>query len=295
MKNDLFLLKSQYGQARGFPSLEHRSLSARCRMVLFENSSRGGLRIHDKVRTLDRAVADSDQALNRQFVWASWFSQGIIRSMHGGLIEAGDRGISIEQLKEKAAGPSEEEEQQGRRYKRMKKMFQKTCSKELDARLQSNPSARMRFKLERWELAGLPGITADRFPRALDDVRRYLPPRVGAAVLKTAWNGWCTRRRFQLHGRCVFRCGSWVQEDSIEHYAGCPVCVGFLRNRLRYRGATDRGHLVVLGTHIQENGPGKLMRLALWSYTLFRAFNMLRCYELCVVPLSSFDSISGSL
>ena len=67
-----------------------------------------------------------------------------------------------------------------------------------------------------------------------------------------------------------------MQEDSIEHYAGCKYCVGFLRRRLHYQGPIDRGHLVVLGVNRCDPRPEDVMRLALWSYMVYRAFNRFR-------------------
>ena len=48
-----------------------------------------------------------------------------------------------------------------------------------------------------------------------------LQPRVRAAVLRTWWNGWVTKRRMQDRSKgCIFGCTS---EDSIEHYACCST------------------------------------------------------------------------
>ena len=143
-------------------------------------------------------------------------------------------------------------------------------------RFELNPITRMRFKLERWNLCGFPGRTAERFVRALGCLKDNLPPRVCAAVLRTCWNGWCTKRRFQKLGPCVFGCGAFLQADSLEHYSGCQVCVGFLRSRLRYLTPIDRGHLIVLGVHRAYPDLGALLRLALWNYVLYMSFNHCR-------------------
>ena len=45
------------------------------------------------------------------------------------------------------------------------------------------------------------------------------------------WNRWCTARRFQEDGTCVFGCPGEAQ-DSIEHYAHCPSQVSFARTKL---------------------------------------------------------------
>ena len=58
---------------------------------------------------------------------------------------------------------------------------------------------------------------------------KLVAPRVLSAVVHTLWNGWCTKRRFQVeHSDCIFRCSADNGEDSIEHYAQCPSLSVFL-------------------------------------------------------------------
>ncbi len=52
-------------------------------------------------------------------------------------------------------------------------------------------------------------------------LRRLVPPRVVAVVIRTWYDGRCTQRRFQTRGsRCLFGRGSG--EDSVQHYMRCP-------------------------------------------------------------------------
>ena len=225
-KEDLFTLKRNYGQVRSFPSLMHLSISSRLRLATFENLVRGGLKLRTKARTLKETMAFSAQCLGRTQLWFSWFSAGILQDLLSCYEQISQAGLSVETLKEKAAGPQDDEDSLPHaRGKRMKRDFQKTVRRELDLRFEVNPVSRMRFKLERWNLPGFPGRTAERFVRALSQLKEHLPPRVCAAILRTAWNGWCTKRRFQSLGACVFGCGAFLQADSVEHYSGCRVCV----------------------------------------------------------------------
>ena len=144
------------------------------------------------------------------------------------------------------------------------------------ARLQVNYVARMRFKLDRWNLSGFPGNTANRFLRALEVVKARMPPKVGAAVLRAAWNGWCTSRRFQQRGRCLFGCNAFIQEDSLEHYSCCSVGIHFLRRTLHFRQRVNKGHLLVLGANVGNLSEENYCKLALWSYVMYMAFNQLR-------------------
>ena len=59
-------------------------------------------------------------------------------------------------------------------------------------------------------------------------------PRVAIALFRTWLNGWCTARRFQdYNSSCLCQCESANSEDSIEHYAHCPVVVHFAVNKLK--------------------------------------------------------------
>eukprot|EP00973_Karenia_brevis_P063622 8844260-Karenia_brevis.AAC.1 len=52
-------------------------------------------------------------------------------------------------------------------------------------------------------------------------IAKLVPPRAVAALVRTAWNGWVTGRRFQNYtSRCVFGCAA---EDSVEHYSQCKA------------------------------------------------------------------------
>ena len=64
-------------------------------------------------------------------------------------------------------------------------------------------------------------IRTERALVVLPGLSGTLQPRVRAAVLRTWWNGWVTKRRMQDRSKgCIFGCTS---EDSIEHYACCST------------------------------------------------------------------------
>ena len=74
----------------------------------------------------------------------------------------------------------------------------------------------------------------------------------------------------------MFGCGSFTQSDSLEHYSGCRICVGFLRRHLHYSAPIHRGHLIVLGVNAGVPSIETLVKLSLWVYALYRTFNILR-------------------
>ena len=277
-KRDFQFLKEHLGQARSFPDLQCMGLSARCRMLVFENISRGGLHLGSRRASLERFMADSDQCLKRQRRWAAWLRMGIVQSMANCRTELGLRNLSIESLKLKAAGCSEGETLEGdNNYKKMRRDFQRTVRSELSKLIPYEPIERIRHKLDRWSLCGMPGRTAKNTLVVLRELRKRVPPRVSAALLRSMFNGWCTERRFQRHGPCVFQCNEFCQEDIIEHYASCPVCVQFLRSRINYSDPIDRGHLVVAGAHQGELRTEHHTKLAVWNFVVYSAFNTLRC------------------
>ena len=190
-----------------------------------------------------------------------------------------------------AAGQGDPEEAANSKAKRIRKNFQKTLTKELKKKVKIDQVSRARFKLARWNLGGYPGKTASRFIKAMERIKSLVPPKVCAAVLRTAWNGWCTARRFQGHGLCVFGCKCWIQEDSIEHYANCSISTTFIRKHLGYRHDLSRGSLVALGTHYAMPSDEDLLRLALWNFALYKAFNHSRHKQGNNLSLQEIDGL----
>ncbi len=73
-------------------------------------------------------------------------------------------------------------------------------------------------------------------------LRLLVPPRVLAAVLRTWYNGWCTKRRFQGKGDRLFGC--FLGEDSVDYYMCCSRLHLYGQARLRLplaRDFADRG------------------------------------------------------
>ena len=99
-------------------------------------------------------------------------------------------------------------------------------TKEIRGQEKFDPHYRIRKKLARWRLPGTPRVQGERFQRFLYQLKSKATPRVQAAVLKTAWNGWGTCRRFQggraTNATCLVGCQCWAR-DSLEHYDYCPT------------------------------------------------------------------------
>ena len=66
---------------------------------------------------------------------------------------------------------------------------------------------RARARLARWPVPVELGLCPIRLQRNLEAICDLVPPRVLTAVWRTAWNGWCTTRRFQQGpAPCVLSC-----------------------------------------------------------------------------------------
>ena len=276
-KEDFYQLGKHLGQQKSFPSVGDMGLAARTRLMVFENLTQGGLGISVKFRNLQDTLRNMD-SMGRLDLWHSWFFEGILAHIHSCRAELGLWDLNVSTLLDSAATPRSEEESPVSLEKRRKKNFQKTVRTALLAKHSYSPTERMRHKLDRWNLAGFPGETASKCIQSLSLLKKWVPPRVCSAVLRTMWNGWCTQRRFQQSGHCVFQCGCfWSEEDSIEHYSKCEVVVGFARRRLNLRPTVwNQGYLTTLGLSNGFCTPEELTIRALWVYAVYKAHNLLR-------------------
>ena len=109
--------------------------------------------------------------------------------------------------------------------------FQKVAEENILQKLQTPyyPEARLRQKLDRWKLAGIPGILERRTLSNCMLLKEFCAPRVVSAYFKALWNGWVTDARmrslFATQGRDLRRCmlGCVDNIDSLDHYCICPV------------------------------------------------------------------------
>ena len=144
------------------------------------------------------------------------------------------------------------------------------------------PCGTLRLRVSRWRriecasgwpagiFPGLPLRVARRTLRHLHRLKSLAPPRLSAAVLSTAWNRWCTERRFGRHGPCVLQCGVQQGEDSVEHYALCPIVRGFAASFLRLDFPGARGLEVLTLSAPELDCDVTLVRAAILAYATWR-------------------------
>ena len=143
---------------------------------------------------------------------------------------------------------------------------------------------RMQHRMQRWALPGGEQEAAARAVTTLQNLGPLVPPRVWAAVLRALWNGWVTARRWPegpMAGQtCIFGCQG--QEDSIEHYACCPIVAGFAWRRLGLRtvpGASATARLaefLLLDVDPAQRPPVELTLSALRLAAVYKTHNWWR-------------------
>ena len=98
------------------------------------------------------------------------------------------------------------------------------------------PEARLRQKMVRWKLIGVPGILERRVLKVYSLLEKRCAPEVLAAYYRALWNGWVTDARFRTlleanSGRvrgCAL--GRPNASDSLDHYSLCPNFWNFVQS-----------------------------------------------------------------
>ena len=143
-----------------------------------------------------------------------------------------------------------------------------------------NHESVLRRKLDRWKFHRiLEGTLARRAARVLHTTFQIVPLRVALVLLRTWFNGWCTARRFQAkQSRCLIGCAPNIHaehQDSIEHYAYCPVIVHFATHHLYLSDSEDDRLLQFLCLRKNMSHEEQVVRMLL-LYAVYTATNMLR-------------------
>ena len=107
---------------------------------------------------------------------------------------------------------------------KLRRAWQRSARDVLLRNAPANHLVFIRRRLDRWEVPLLRGRRTERFLKLLQRLHSLVPPRVIAAVVRTNFNGWCTKRRFGLTGGCIFGCSG---TDCIEHYSCCSAVHDF--------------------------------------------------------------------
>jgi hypothetical protein len=198
---DLHAFRIHHGLPRDFADTQEVSFAAPFRVAHREASAAGGFAVSSMVRRLDTLCSDSE-FLARGGRWRNWYKHSYYHNLNTATQYGLRLGITIDSIED-----------------------------DLGSSAPRSHTRAQAKRLQRWRLPLFPRIRAMRALRVLVRLRRLVPPRVLAAVLRTWFNGWCTKRRFQGKGECLFGCLSG--EDSIDHYMRCTRLHAYGQARLR--------------------------------------------------------------
>ena len=138
---------------------------------------------------------------------------------------------------------------------------------------------RLRHKLSIWRIDVFVSPRARRMVRVCHAVKDLVPPRVLAALIRTWFNGWVTKGRFQVYGwesTCMWGC-SCRDGDSLKHYSVCPVLARWRRSIGLMDGnsvESRRAAFMMLKKDI-DDCPSRMAWGAMAVYSIYQTYNLL--------------------
>lgn len=293
-KKDLFNLKT-WGLPQNFPSLEVVALAAQRRVAQYENTLHGGLRIIQRCRDLDHALLHSTH-LDRLARWHSWYDRSFLRTLQRAISHFDRLGHTSNTLEITLAGPSNQPPFDQDTIRQIRRKFQSHLTRVAANTIVYARDARLRQKLQRWHLPLFPRQNVEHFLQLLARLKPLVPPRIMAAILRCAWNGWTTGRRFQRTTRshsCLFQCHP-DSDDSIEHYASCPRVATFSHRYLNLpklpTPPAQRADFILVGANqLWRTDDATLVKKGVRVYATYRATQLLRHTSSPPAPDTHYD------
>ncbi|CAE8623190.1 unnamed protein product [Polarella glacialis] len=257
-KKDLFHLADGLGFPASFPSIVTSALAAKLRVLRFDITDAISRAI--ELRTL-LASSTCDP------LFEPWYRQAHVFVSHQAQEQALNARVTARTI---AAALSHL-----RTQTELRKSFQKEATIQL---LIKGPDSYdvefgLRCRFCRWQLQLSPRIAAVRSISLFRRLAKLVKPRVWAAVLRTHLNGWCTQRRFQQIGVCIFQC-SPTARDCIEHYCFCDCFKHLHLQFLRTRPPSSMQEFLMLDHPSWDDD--RLILNAVAVFALYIAFNWAR-------------------
>lgn len=268
---DSLRLLREYGMVNEFASLSACATAAAARTHRFEDIQGGGLRVGQRLRGLQDRLRDADGVDLRHLTWirgCALFTLAAATDEIGRVGPAGGWGLP--------GGVGDHAVDATARRQLQRRMVQALRP---DGAL---ALAHARRRLDRWTIPLLPGHRVARMQAVGATIASEGPPRLVAAFIRTAFNGWCTARRFQGRGGCALACRGG--QDSIEHYSVCPAFSTFCARHVGLATPTPErrlecflnlGRSFLVRGEVDTPGRGTLAR-ALANYALYRVHNLVR-------------------
>ena len=296
---DLFRLKDHYGQVANFRSIKNAALAAKIRVYHYENVAHGGLQVRQRSRALRQAV-DQAPYIGRYHTWKDWVDANPLFVLQQAQDDCAARGYTTTVIERAITGPGAARPHSLSTTKAIRRRFQGALAGLLRKAEPYSPEGRMREKLVRWRLTIQPRVAAQRAIRVLEALRSLATPRISNAVLSTQWNRWTTARRFQRTQACCLKCSVDAQ-DSIEHYACCPVirtaALTLLRMELRQWPAALGDFLLLTDAPCQDptvDLPRRRLRMAILVTAAYRTTNSAR-HSAPAAPAEAADMIRQAM
>jgi len=235
-------------------------------MAMHEDFAGGGLKVAARTDLLLRLFGHADN-MERAWTWRLWLGSSVIVRLRTslGVMLRMEAGSAVPRPLARPRGDYDPAQFTAGWQARAYALHRGDCPAPL--------LLHVRRRLDRWRVTALPGHRTARLLEGLAAIKSLVPPRVIAARVRAAFNGWPTRRRFQQRGQCCLDCG--VEEDSVEHYAVCAVFHRLCGRLL----ALPRPAVDELGSFLglQRTGRTELAKRALASYALYRTLIGVRC------------------
>ena len=224
-----------------------------------------------------QAILDTEW-LGRRGLWHAWYDAAHVTHLANTEAHLNSLGMDLQRTLSDVAQhvprPWPEDV-----MRKVRSNTQRAIYQQLMAPLALTAEGQMRHKLVRWRLPGLPGRVARCVLRRLRILRRWVTPRVQAAVLRTLFNGWPTERRWQRSGDCLLGCACPSQADSIEHYLRCPIVRATMAPRLRLHWQPAEAWTFLLFADVPQgiaDEPATWARVAIAVYAIYRTVQAAR-------------------
>ena len=261
---DLYNLTANFGFPISYPSIRAVSLAAKLRVFEFEAPQAQ----QQAARLLDEWL----DATSRPFPY-EWCNSSHVCVLDRAVKDASNIGVTSGTIREALVVKAQAKAVDEQEY--VKKNFQREAYAQIVKRGMDHQNAHNRFraKMKRWPSGLVPRVQAERAQKVLARLGRLVRPRVLAAVWRSMWNGWCTRRRFQQDGLCLFGCSSTAR-DCIEHYAFCPRYTRFRQATLHLPKIESLDHFLLL--QHPNWSDNRLILESIGIFALYTVFNMAR-------------------
>jgi hypothetical protein len=186
-----------------------------------EAAGKGGLHVETRLRQLTYAREHTDH-LVRHVRWKNWLNHTMADHLQDATLRCAKVNVNLKGIEEALRGSMQRPLTRAR-DRRVRKGVQAQACRSLAPTHLPCLEFKLRHKLDRWDMGVLPNHRVRRALKVIQSSKGQFNPRVTAALLRTWYNGWCTKRRFQhrkLEGDCIFACCKEA-EDSVEHYSVC--------------------------------------------------------------------------